>query len=98
MHFFGMIFWLAIIWIAFRAFRRRERWAMMGPRGYGRYGGWYDSSEFYAPGRRGIEPKSREQLQDQQKYIDSLETRVSELEERLDFTERLVAGRGQAAS
>jgi hypothetical protein len=98
MHFFGMIFWLVILLIAFRAFRRRERWAMMGPRGYGRYGGWYDSSEFYAPGARGIEPKSREQLQEQQKYIDSLETRVSELEERLDFTERLIAGRGQAAS
>ena len=98
MHFFGMIFWLVILLIAFRAFRRRERWAMMGPRGYGRYGGWYDSSEFYTPRSRGIEPKSREQLQSQQEYIDSLETRVSELEERLDFTERLVAGRGQAAS
>jgi hypothetical protein len=98
MGFFGLVFWLAVAWLAFRAFRRRERWAMMGPRSYGRYSGWYDSSEFCTPGPRGIEPKSREQLQDQQKYIDSLETRVSELEERLDFTERLVAGRGQAAS
>jgi hypothetical protein len=98
MHFFGMIFCLAVLWMAFRAFRRRERWAMMGPRGYGRYGGWYDSSEFYTPRPGGIEPKSREQLQNQQEYIDSLETRVSELEERLDFTERLISGRGQAAS
>ena len=27
MHFFGMLFWLAILWFAFRAIRRRERWA-----------------------------------------------------------------------
>ncbi|MFL5547813.1 MAG: hypothetical protein ACJ8AQ_09705 [Gemmatimonadales bacterium] len=28
-----------------------------------------------------------------QDYIDSLESRISELEERLDFTERLLASR-----
>ena len=98
MGFFGMLFWIAILWLAFRAFRRRERWAMMGPRGYGRYSGWYDSSEFYAPRSRGPEAKGREKLQDQQAYIDSLETRVSELEERLDFTERLLASRREAES
>jgi hypothetical protein len=36
---------------------------------------------------------SRE-VADQRSYIDALETRVAELEERLDFTERLLAGRG----
>jgi hypothetical protein len=29
----------------------------------------------------------------QQAYIDALESRVTQLEERLDFTERLLAGR-----
>src|SRR5213593_917039 len=98
MHFFGMIFWLVILRCAFRVFRRRQRWAMMGPRGYSPYGGWYDSSEFNSPRSRRIEAKGREQVQDQQVYIDSLETRVSELEERLDFTERLLAGRRESAT
>ena len=33
----------------------------------------------------------REELSDQQRYIDVLESRVAELEARLDFTESLVA-------
>jgi hypothetical protein len=33
---------------------------------------------------------------DGQDYIDALESRVSELEERLDFTEQLLAERRQA--
>ena len=95
MHFFGMLFWLAILWFAFRAFRRRGYWSPVGPRGYGRFGaGWYDSGEFYSPRHRGIAPKPAPRSEDRQEYIDSLETRVSELEERLDFTERLLAGRG----
>ena len=32
---------------------------------------------------------------DRQEYIDSLESRVSELEQRLDFTEQLLAERRQ---
>jgi hypothetical protein len=42
--------------------------------------------------------KGREKLPNQQEYIDSLETRVSELEERLDFTERLLAERRESAA
>ena len=38
------------------------------------------------------------ELDEQRDYVDSLERRVAELEERLDFTERLLAGRNQAAS
>jgi hypothetical protein len=92
MHFFGMLFWLAILWFAFRAMRRRERWAMMGPRGYAP--GWY-SREPYDRYRETERAPRREARDDQQSYIDSLETRVSELEERLDFTERLLASRGE---
>ena len=98
MGFFGMLFWIAVIWFAIRAWQRSRCLAMNGPRGYGRMGGWYDSSEFYTPQRRGSEVKGRKDILDQQAYIDSLETRVSELEDRLDFTERLLAGRGQLSN
>ena len=95
MHFFGMLFWLAILWFAFRAIRRRERWAMMGPRGY--FPGWYSRHPYDR--FRGFERPARQEPSDeQQSYIDSLETRVSELEERLDFTERLLASRRETGN
>jgi hypothetical protein len=95
MHFFGMLFWLMILWFVFRAIRRRERWAMMGPRGYAPW--WYSRDPHYRP--RDYERAPRPQpSDDQQSYIDSLETRVSELEERLDFTERLLANRREPAT
>jgi cell division protein FtsB len=34
---------------------------------------------------------------EQRSYVDALETRVTELEERLDFTERLLAGRKETS-
>ncbi|MFL5401578.1 MAG: hypothetical protein ACJ8BF_02045 [Gemmatimonadales bacterium] len=78
MGFFGMLFWFAVLWFAFRAFRG---WSRCGSRGV-----WRD--------RQLDQPDN---VDDQQSYIDSLESRVAELEERLDFTERLVAGRREAA-
>lgn len=95
MHFFGMIFWLALLWFAFRALRRRERWAMMGPRGYAPW--WYSGGR-YDPPRESEGPRERLRQGDQQEYIDSLETRVTQLEERLDFTERLLASRREPTS
>jgi hypothetical protein len=93
MGFFGLVFWLAVAWLAFRAFRRWGYCSAVSARGYGPLSGWYDSSEFYAPRNPGLAPRRREKSKDQQEYIDALETRVTELEERLDFTERLLAGR-----
>jgi hypothetical protein len=100
MGFFGFLFWMVVIWLAMKTWRRwqRERWVAAGPGRYGRYSGWYDSSEFYRPRSWGIEVTGREKLPNQQEYIDSLETRVSELEERLDFTERLLAERRESAA
>jgi hypothetical protein len=46
-------------------------------------------------GEGGASRVSREQ-EDQRSYVEALETRVSELEERLDFTERLIAGRKES--
>ena len=37
------------------------------------------------------------EIDEQREYVDSLERRVAELEERLDFTERLLAQRNQGA-
>jgi hypothetical protein len=76
MGFFGMLFWIAVLWLAYRWFRRSERCVAVGPRGY-------------AP------PRTRPEAQ--QEYIESLESRLSELEERLDFTERLLANRRESA-
>jgi hypothetical protein len=78
MGFFGMLFWIVVIWLAVKAFR-----SYVGCAGASRS---FDRSYHRRP------------LDDQQPYIDALESRVAELEERLDFTERLVAGRREAAS
>ena len=45
----------------------------------------------------GPSPRVERELDEQREYVDSLERRVAELEERLDFTERLLAQRNQAA-
>ena len=42
-------------------------------------------------------PRAERELDEQREYVDSLERRVAELEERLDFTERLLAQRNQGA-
>lgn len=91
MGFFGLVFWLAVAWFAFRAFRRWGYFAAVGPRGYAP--GWYSRERYDAPMTHPSVPaRSRKDGQD---YIDALETRVSELEQRLDFTEQLLAERRQ---
>lgn len=85
MGFFGMLFWIAVLWFAIRALRRSDRCVAVGARGY--WPAWYGShrAEMREPSRIG--------RTDRDDYIDSLETRLSQLEERLDFTERLLEGR-----
>ena len=91
MGFFGFVFWMFMIWMIIRYWHRRE-----GRRMASATSGWYDSGEFINP--RKARKQARLALGDQQNYIDSLETRVSELEERLDFTERLLAERRETMS
>ncbi|HEU4682471.1 MAG TPA: hypothetical protein VFS51_12025 [Gemmatimonadales bacterium] len=100
MGFFGFVFWMVVLWLGYRTWRRweRRRWVAAGPNGYGPYNGWYDSREFYTPRHRELDAKRQGTREEQQAYIDSLETRVTELEERLDFTERLLAERRESAS
>ena len=84
MGFFGLLFWIAVLWFAIRALRRSNRCVAVGARGY--WPGWYRShrSEMRASQTGRI---------DRDDYIDSLETRVSQLEDRLSFTELLLEGR-----
>jgi hypothetical protein len=75
MSFFGMLFWIFVVWLVIRAWHRRsERCLALGP------------------SDRDFATRSRSDAS-RQDYIDALETRLSELEERLDFTERLLASR-----
>ncbi len=98
MSFFGFVFWMVVLWMIYRYWQRREGRRMAGPNGNAAGTGWYDSGEFYNPrGRKGRKQTLR-LLGDQQQYIESLESRVSELEERLDFTERLLAERREPVS
>ena len=87
MGFFGMLFWMAVLWLVLRTWRRSRSCVPVGPSGYWR--GWYrkgesDRPRAGSPGGHGVE---------RDEYIDSLETRLSQLEERLDFTERLLESR-----
>jgi hypothetical protein len=98
MGFFGFVFWMFVIWMIAKHWHRREGRRMIGPNGYAPNTGWYDSGEFYNPRGRVLKKKSRDPENDQQIYIESLETRVSELEARLDFTERLLSERRDSVS
>jgi hypothetical protein len=94
MWFFGWMFWLVPLLLFAAVMRRRrwERWAMMGPRGYGPYGGGW--GPWQRPRWREQQANARRGEQDQQQaYIETLESRIAQLEERLDFTERLLEGR-----
>jgi hypothetical protein len=94
MGFFGMLFWIAVLWLVIRAWRRSERCIALGPRGYAP--GWYNGERYGYRDTRGSAERTQQAARDD--YIDSLETRLSELEERLDFTERLLASRREPVS
>jgi hypothetical protein len=90
MGFFGLLFWILVLWFVIKWWRRSERCVAVGPRGY--WSGY--RTDRYRMSERS-EPSPR--VGDRQEYIDSLESRISELEERLDFTERLLANRRESA-
>lgn len=76
---FAWMFWMVPLFFFFAMMRRRrwERWAM-------RQGGY---------GPRGSGGTLQREVESQRTYIEELEGRVAQLEEKLDFTERLVTGR-----
>jgi hypothetical protein len=92
MFFFPMLFWLAVIFFVVRASRRRRwrRWAMMQGMEPAMFGPW----GLHLAHERGIErglaaPRQRREPDDPT-LVEQLETRIAELEQRLDFTERLL--------
>ena len=92
---FPMMIWLVVIFFAVRASRRRRwrRWAMMQgmePGMFGPYGLWLAHERGYD---RGIATRSRPRVPEDATLVEQLETRIAELEQRLDFTERLLAER-----
>ena len=93
---FVWLFWLMPLLILASAMRRRRwrRWAMMGP-GWDPYGWQEPRGRDYELGRsgRGSAMVLQQELDEQRSYVDALESRITQLEERLDFTERLLAGR-----
>ena len=91
MGFFGMLFWILVLWFVFRAWRRSERYVAVVPRG-----SWtWHPRDRYATRDLPSPPAAPEVRQD---YIDALESRISELEERLDFTERLLSKRQEGTA
>jgi hypothetical protein len=77
-------FFVMLFWFAalWLAFRVFRSWDSCRSRGF--------SGDRQLERRNGID--------DQRPHIEALESRVTELEERLDFTERLVAERREVAS
>lgn len=79
-----MAFWLILIALFVLAGRRRrrwERWTRMDPR-------------CLSPGHgRGYQRASERDRSEAESYIELLANRVERLEERLDFTEKLLMGR-----
>jgi hypothetical protein len=83
---FAFMFWLVPLLLISMAFRRRRWYGRYGPSG--RYGPppWADGSDL------------RREIEVQRGTIERLESTVSQLEERLDFTERLLSGRHEAGA
>lgn len=78
---FAWMFWMVPLFFCFAMMRRWrwERWAM-AQAGYGSR----------AAGRGS---RLEREVENQKTYIEELESRIAQLEEKLEFTERLVAGR-----
>lgn len=92
---FHPMFWLivALFFLITSRRRRWQRWTMAGPMGYAPYGpfGW---------GPRGnAQPQMpavpQPLAQPDRTLVESLESRIAELEQRLEFAERLMANRGE---
>ena len=76
---FVWLFWLVPLFILL-SMRRRRRWER-----------WVMSEAGH--GSSGSSMALQTELENQRAYIEELEGRIAQLEEKLDFTERLVSGR-----
>ena len=96
---FHPIFWLVVaLFFLFRSQRRfmRRRWAMSGPFGYAPFGWgpWGDARDAQWAQQQQQAPAIPQPLaQPDRTLVESLESRIAELEQRLEFAERLMANR-----
>ena len=98
---FHPIFWLFVaLFFLFRSQRRfmRRRWAMQGPFGYAPFGwgSWGDArdAQWAQQQQQQQVPAIPQPLaQPDRTLVESLESRIAELEQRLEFAERLMANR-----
>jgi hypothetical protein len=89
----GILIILAVVWVVAGVGRRR-RWARMG-------GPPWMGSQWGAYGGATISPEElkrlREDHENQQAVIEGLESKIAQMEERLDFTERLLMNKREGA-
>jgi hypothetical protein len=97
---FHPIFWLAVaLFFLFRFQRRqmRRRWAMGGPFGYAPFGwgpwGRDAHNGQWAQQQPQVPMAPQPLAQPDRTLVESLESRIAELETRLEFAERLMANR-----
>jgi hypothetical protein len=96
---FHPIFWLVVaLFFLFRMQRRsmRRRWAMGGPMGYAPFGWrpWGDARTAQWAQQQPQVPAAPQPLaQPDRTLVESLESRIAELESRLEFAERLMASK-----
>lgn len=87
---FHPMFWiLAVLFFVFASRRRRwhRRWAMAGPMGYARDAEW--------PQRPPAAATPQPLAQPDRTLVEALETRIAELETRLEFAERLMSKKAE---
>src|SRR3954469_10756828 len=100
---FHPLFWLAVgLFFLFRSQRRfmRRRWVMSnamsgpmgGPMGYGPWGWGGTRSAQWAPQSQ-VPVAPQPLAQPDRTLVESLESRIAELETRLEFAERLMANK-----
>jgi len=92
---FPMMFWVVALLFWVMATRRRRawrRWVMVGP-------GWHPAVWALHEGEPTtaamVPPSARRPREERDREVEALETRIAELEQRLDFTERLLESRQQ---
>jgi hypothetical protein len=95
---FHPLFWLAVaLFFIFGSRRRRwaRRWEMAGPMGYGPFGwgprGDARNAEWARQSQLPMAPQPL--AQPDRTLVESLESRIAELEQRLEFAERLMAAK-----
>jgi len=95
---FHPIFWLVVaLFFLFRSQRRymRRRWAMIGPMGYLPFGWgpWGNARQARWEEQSQMPVAPQPLAQPDRTLVESLESRIAELEQRLEFAERLMANK-----